>query len=534
MVQQNEKITALYCRLSQEDELAGDSCSIQHQKQILGEYAKNNGFANPVYFVDDGYSGMTFDRPDVQRMLAQVDNGEVSTIIVKDQSRLGRNRLIMGMLLEETFPMCDVRYIAITDNIDTIHGVDDSVAVRDLFNEWHARDTSKKIKAVIMASAKRGERIGTKAPYGYKKHPEAPKQIIPNVDTAPIVQRIFSLSAKGLGPDKIARMLKEEQVLTPTVYDFRTNGVRHTNLNEHKPFAWCGSTVADILEREEYIGTTVNCRSFHPSFKKKKSKQNPPEKWLRFKNTHEPIIDAETWEIVQRVRSGKRRPNKMGEMDMLSGIVYCADCGKRHYFCRCGSWNESQYTYTCGTYHGHKEDCTPHTIKVMALHQIALSEIRRVTQDAKLHTEEFLARAMDKHQGQLKKDLSVKMRECEKGTKRLADLDKLFRKAFEEMTLEHLSNQQFQMLTQSYEEEKQDLSQRTALLENEIATSQDKMLNSDRFLKLVEKYTDIQELTPELVREFIDKIVVHERSEPHKKKNYTQQVDVYFNFVGRV
>lgn len=534
MVQANEKITALYCRLSQEDELQGDSCSIQHQKQILSEYAKNNGFANPLHFVDDGYSGMNFNRPAVQDLLAKVDSGEVGTIIVKDQSRLGRNRLIMGVLLEETFPMCDVRYIAINDSIDTIHGVDDSVAVRDLFNEWHARDTSKKIKAVIMASAKRGERIGTKAPYGYKKHLDNPKQIVPNEDTSPIVKRIFALCASGLGPDQIARILKTDQVLTPTVYDFRTNGVRHVNLNEDKPFEWCGSTVADILEREEYIGTTVNCRSFHPSFKRKKSKQNPPEQWLRFENTHEPIIDRETWDIVQRVRAGKRRPNKMGEMDMLSGIVHCADCGKRHYFCRCGSWSEEQYTYTCGTYHSHKDDCTPHTIKVMALHQIALTEIRRVTQEAKQHTDEFLQRAMDKHQGQLKKELSAKARELEQAMKRLADLDRLFRKAFEEMTLENLSEQQFKMLTQGYESEKQELAARSEMLKMEIDTEQDKMLNADRFLKIVDKYTDIRELTPELAREFIDKIVVHERSEPWKKKNYTQRVDVYFNFVGKV
>lgn len=534
MVQTNEKITALYCRLSQEDELQGDSCSIQHQKQILSEYAKNNGFANPVHFVDDGYSGMTFDRPDVQKLLAMVDSGEIGTIIVKDQSRLGRNRLIMGVLLEETFPMCDVRYIAINDNIDTIHGVDDSVAVRDLFNEWHARDTSKKIKAVIMASARRGERIGTKAPYGYKKHSDHPKQILPNQDTAPIVSRIFALCASGLGPDKIARVLKADQVLTPTVYEFRTNGVRHASLNDDKPFEWSGTTVAKILEREEYIGTTVNCRSFHPSFKRKKSKQNPPEQWLRFENTHEPIVDRETWDIVQRVRQGKRRPTKMGEMDMLSGIVYCADCGKRHYFCRCGSWNEAQYTYTCGTYHTHKDDCTPHTIKSMALRQIVIAEIRRVTQEAKEHTDEFLQRAMDKHQSQLKKELSAKARELEKATKRLADLDKLFRKAFEEMTLENLPQQQFKLLTDGYEAEKQDLSARSAALKTEIESEQDKLLNADRFLKIMGKYTDIRELTPELVREFIDKIVVYERSEPWKKKNYTQQVDVYFNFVGRV
>lgn len=224
----------------------------------------------------------------------------------------------------------------------------------------------------------------------------------------------------------------------------------------------------------------------------------------------------------------------MGEMNMLSGLVECADCGCKHYLCRCGSWSVEQHVYTCGTYHGHKEDCTPHTVKAVALHQIVLGEIQRVTEDAREHTEQFLQRAMDKHQSQLKKDLSAKSKELDRASKRLADLDKLFRKAFEELTLENLSSEQFQMLTQGYEAEKQELSARAATLDNEINIQQDKLLNADRFLAIVDRYTDIRELTPEIVREFIDKIVVHERSEPWKKKNYTQEVEVYFNFVGKV
>lgn len=534
MLQQNEKITALYCRLSQEDELAGESGSIQHQRQILSEYAEKNHFSNPRLFVDDGYSGVSFDRPGYNDMMEQVEAGNVSTIIVKDHSRLGRNRLVIGYLMEEKFPDYGIRYIAINDAVDTAKGVDDSLAIRDLFNEWHARDTSKKIKAVKMASAKRGERIGSKPPYGYKKDPNSPKQIIPNEDTAPVVQQIFALCASGLGPSKIARILKQEQIVIPTVYDYRQAGTGHAHLNLDKPYEWSSKTISHILEHEEYIGTTVNCRGYIPSFKSKKQRKNPPENWLRFENTHEPIIDRETWDIVQKVRAGKRRPNKMGEMDMLSGLVFCADCETRHYLNRCGSWNEEQYTYVCGTYSSHKEDCTPHTIKVIALHQIVLGEIQRITEDAREHTEQFLQRAMDKHQSQLKKDLSVKSKELDRTRKRLADLDKLFRKAFEELTLENLSSQQFQMLTQGYEAEKQELAPRVEVLEKEISTEEDKMLSADRFLAIVDRYTDIRELTPEIVREFIDRIVVHERSEPWKKKNYTQEVEVYFNFVGKV
>lgn len=534
MLQQNEKITALYCRLSQEDELAGESGSIQHQKQILSEYAEKNGFPNPRIWADDGYSGVSFDRPGYNEMMAEVEAGNVSTIVVKDHSRLGRNRLVMGYLIEEKFPDYGVRYIAINDSVDTDKGVDESLAIRDLFNEWHARDTSKKIKAVKMAAAKRGERIGSKPPYGYKKDPNNPKRIIPNEDTAPVVKRIFALCASGLGPGKIARILQEEQIITPTVYDYRTYGTNHVFLKLDKPYAWSQKTVSGILEHEEYIGTTVNCRSYMPSFKSKKSKDNPPEKWLRFENTHEPLIDKETWDIVQKVRQGKRRPNKMGEQDMLSGLVECEACGAKHYLCRCGSWNEEQYTYTCGRYHKHKDECTPHTIKVMALHQIVLVEIQRVTAEAREHTEEFLQMAMDKHQSQLKREILSKARELEKAQKRLADLDKLFRKTFEQLALENLSEVQFQALTDGYETEKQELLTLSGKLEQEISNGKDTILNADRFMAVVDRYTDIQELTPEIVREFIDKIVVYERSERWKKKNYTQQVDVYFNFVGRV
>lgn len=534
MLQSNEKITALYCRLSQEDELAGESGSIQHQKQILAEYAEKNGFPNPKIWADDGFSGVTFDRPAYNEMMAEVEVGNVSTIIVKDHSRLGRNRLVMGYLMEEKFPDYGIRYIAINDGVDTDKGVDESLAIRDLFNEWHARDTSKKIKAVKMAAAKRGERIGSKPPYGYQKDPNDPKRIIPNEDTAPIVRRIFTLCASGLGPSKIARILREEKIITPAMYEYQQSGALHTYLNVDKPYAWSGRTVSGILEHEEYIGTTVNCRGYIPSFKSKKQRKNPPENWLRFENTHEPLIDRETWDIVQRVRRGKRRPNKMGEQDMLSGLVECETCGTKHYLCRCGSWNEEQYIYTCGKYHAHKDECTPHTIKVMALHQIVLSEIQRVTAEAKEHTEQFLQRAMDKHQCQLKQELSVKIRELEKAQKRLSDLDRLLQKAFEQLALENLSETQFKALTGNYETERQELSQRFGKLEQEIRSGKDTMLNADRFMVIVDRYTDIQKLTPEIVREFVEKIVVHERSERWKKKNYTQQVDVYFNFVGKV
>lgn len=483
--------------------------------------------------MDDGYSGVTFDRPAYLEMMGEVEAGHVSTIIVKDHSRLGRNRLVVGILLEETFAQHHVRYIAINDGVDTINGIDDSIAVRDLFNEWHARDTSKKVKAVIMAAARRGERIGTSAPYGYKKDEGNLKRLIPDEETAPVVARIFELCAGGLGPDRIARMLTREQVLTPTAYIYRTRGVRHSALNLDKPYAWSGSTVAAILEHEEYIGNTINCRTYTPSFKSKKSLLNPPDKILRFEGTHEPLIDLDTWEIVRRVRQGKRRPTKMGQPDMLSGLVYCKDCGSRHYFCRCGSWDENRYTFVCGKYHCHKEDCTPHTIKAVDLRQIVLSEIQRVSIEAREHWDELFQRLTSSHQSRAKKELAAKQLELDKGERRLKDLETMFRRSFEELALGHLSDGQFQTLVQGYEQEKAELEAKSEMLRNEIANRQDTLLNADRFRRLVDKYTDITELTPELVRAFIQRIEVHERSGRCKKKHYTQQIDIYFNFIGQ-
>lgn len=338
-----------------------------------------------------------------------------------------------------------------------------------------------------------------------KKDEENPKYLIPDEQTAPVVSRIFELCAGGLGPDKIARILTQEQVLTPTAYAYRTRGVRHSALNLDRPYAWSGSTVAGILEHEEYIGNTINCRTYTPSFKSKKSLLNPPDKILRFEGTHEPLIALDTWEIVQRVRQGKRRPTKLGQQDVLSGLVYCKDCGSRHYFCRCGSWDESQYTFVCGKYHCHKEDCTPHTIKAAALRQIVLSEIQRVSAEAREHWDELFQRLTSSHQSRAKKELA----------------------------LGHLSDGQFQTLVQGYEQEKAELETKAETLRNEIANRQDTLLNADRFRRLVDKYTDITELTPELVREFIQRIEIHERSGRHKKKHYTQQVDIYFNFIGQ-
>lgn len=534
MNRSNQKITALYCRLSRDDELEGESNSIHNQKQILMEYAQSKGFPNPVHFVDDGYSGVSFARPGYMEMMAAVEEHSVYAIIVKDHSRLGRNRIVIGQLLEEVLEEYGVRYIAIGDNIDSINGLDDSVAIRDLFNEWHAKDTSKKVKAVFHAAAKRGERISGRVPYGYRKGEDNPKLLVPDENTAPIVTRIFTLCAAGQGPGKIARILREDQILTPSVYEYRTTGARRGNMNLDKPYNWSDSTVVGILEREEYLGRTVTLKTSRISFKNKKIRFNEPDKWLRFDGTHEALVDEDTWNIAQKVRSGKRRPTLMGEQDMLSGLVYCPDCGSRHYFCRCGSWDEERFNFTCGRYHKHKDECTPHSIRVKTLHQIVLLRIQEVTAEVREHRDEFLRRLSERNDIAARKELASKGRELERIKKRLSDLDKLFKKAFEEHALENLSGERFYTLTGEYEAEQAEFTVRQGALETDIAQQKEQMAGTDRFLKLVDKYTDIRELTPEIVREFIDRIEVHERSEPGKQKNYTQQIEIYFNFVGKL
>ena len=527
----------IYLRLSDDDGDKPESNSIKNQREFITEFLKSM----PEIRIhaerkDDGFSGVDFFRPGIQEVLQDVCSGAVNCVVVKDLSRLGRNYIETGKVLQE-FADHGVRFIAINDGYDTANAQGQASTIlfpiKNLMNEWHARDTSKKVKAVIMAAARRGERIGTSAPYGYKKDEGNSKHLIPDEQTAPVVTRIFELCMGGLGPDKIARILTQERVLTPTAYAYRTRGVRHSALNLDKPYAWSGSTVAGILEHEEYIGNTINCRTYTPSFKSKKSRLNPPDKILRFEGTHEPLIDLDTWEIVQRVRQGKRRPTKLGQQDMLSGLVYCKDCGSRHYFCRCGSWDESQYTFVCGKYHCHKEDCTPHTIKAAALRQIALSEIQRVSAEAREHWDELFQRLTSSHQSRAKKELAAKQRELDKGERRLKDLETLFRRSFEELALGHLSDGQFQTLVKGYGQEKAELEAKAETLRNEIANQQDTLLNADRFRRLVDKYTDITELTPELVREFIQRIEIHERSGRYKKKHYTQQVDIYFNFIGQ-
>ena len=368
MLRQSDKITALYCRLSRDDELQGDSNSIVNQKAILSKYAKENHFSNTAFFVDDGYSGTNFNRPSWGELLERIENGEVATLIVKDMSRLGRDYLKVGFYTEVLFVEKGVRFIAINNGIDSANQQDsDFTPFLNIINEWYAKDTSKKIRAVMKSKGEAGEYLCTNPPYGYMKDPDNKKKWIVDGEAAEIVKRIFALCLDGYGPSQIARILKEDKVITPTIH-FQQTGRATRNTPPDNLYDWDNKTVAGILERPEYQGHTVNFKTYKQSYKSKKTCYNPEEKWLVFENTHEAIIDADTWARVQELRKNKRRPTRTGKTNMFSGIVRCADCGEKLYYCTSKNFEARQDHFVCSTSRlKGKEVCSTHFIRAVVL-----------------------------------------------------------------------------------------------------------------------------------------------------------------------
>ena len=532
--QNEKKITALYCRLSQEDENKGDSDSIINQKSILTKYAKDNGFENIEVFVDDGYSGVSFNRPDFQRLLELMEQGRVSTLITKDLSRLGRNYIEVGNYTEILFPRWNVRYIAVNDNYDSLYSESNEYApLKNLFNEWFARDTSKKIRAAIKAKAERGERVGTVIPYGYKRDPEIKGHLLINPETAPVVKMIFSLCAEGKGPRVIANALRKKKIPKPTMYRFMKEGIYGTVTDTEDMYGWNDRTVAGILDNEIYLGHTVNCRTTVVSYKDKRVIDRPESEQYRFEHTHEAIVDQTTWDIVRQVRQGKRRRNSMGEVNKYSGLLYCADCGSKLYFVRGRTMKPDAFNFICSRYRKHmgEKQCTPHSIREIALDEIILEEIRRVTSEARKHTAEFVRFISQKSSSENRKELNAKLSEQGKLTKRNEELNLLFKRLYEDNVLGKVTNEQFRMLSDGYNAEQKTTVERLEQLKAEIERLKSTAINVERFVSLARRYTDIRELTPEILRTFISKIVIHER--PSRKKNEGEQrIDIYFTHIG--
>lgn len=534
MNQSNQiKKTALYCRLSQDDGIEGDSNSIQNQKTILQKFAEDHHFPSPCFYVDDGFLGGNFQRPAFQQMISDMENGEIGIIVTKDLSRLGRNQLHTGLYIEERFPMFGVRYIAINDNVDTDSSEsNDLMPFKNLFNEWFIRDTSRKIRAVLKAKAERGERLGTRAPYGYRKDPDT-KKLIVDEEAAAIVRRIFAMCASGNGPSQIARILKKEQVLTPTMYAYTKYGMTHTGLDTQRPYHWSGDTVADMLENEIYLGNTVNMKHSSRSYKDKRRVEHPREECMVFENTHPALVTQEVWDIVQRVRKTKRRRTNMDEQNKYSGLVFCSDCGSNMVLHRAHTMSASYNHFTCRTYKKDGEACTGHYVRECVLDEVVLEDLRRVTAMAREHPEEFAAYIGSRQFAEIQREIRRLEKELAAMRKRKAELDAIFKKLYEDSVLGRITTEQFQMLSGSYTEEQNQIAAGIPQKEMDIQRLRETVSGTEDFLDRAKRYTDITELTPELLRLFIEKIVVHEK-EVKRSKHAPQTVEIYYNGIGYV
>ncbi|MFI3325211.1 MAG: recombinase family protein [Clostridia bacterium] len=527
-----QKYTILYARLSQEDESFGESNSIQNQKMLLQKYAEEHGFENIVIKSDDGYSGTTFIRPAWIEIMNLIEINQVSTLIVKDMSRLGREYLQVGKLMEIDFPTYGVRFIAINDGVDSAKGDNEFTPFKNIINEWYAKDCSKKIKAVIKSKAERGERVSGRAPYGYMNNPDI-KKIVPNPDTADNVKLIFKLCMDGCGPKIIANKLEEMQILTPSNYYYSITNVKLTNIDIEHPYHWSSKTVAQVLDNEVYIGNTINLKYTTLSYKNKKHIVKPEDEWVKFENTHEPLVSKDTWEICQNVRKNRKRPAK-GELipNMFSGMVFCNDCKKPLSFTRENKTGNCYFVCATNRKYGSKE-CTPHRISEKHLKTMLLDEIKRVTHFARQDEEKFVKFIIDKSNAETKKELSKLHKQVSKLEKRDNELLVLFKKTYEDNVLGKISDEQFQMLSTCYNQEQKEIKTSLPDLKEQIVKLENTMQDTEKFISKAKKYTNINELTSEILRTFIDKIIVEERPEK-SKRNAVQDVWIYYRDIGLV
>lgn len=527
----DDKITALYCRLSRDDELQGDSNSIRNQKAILQKYAAEHGFTNVKEFVDDGYSGTNFDRPDWNKLMELVDEGKVGTIIVKDMSRLGRDYLKVGMYTEMVFPNADVRFIAVNNGVDSDNQTENDMTVFiNVFNEFYAKDTSRKIRAVFKAKGQSGKPLCTNPPYGYIKDPNDKNHWIMDEEAAEVVREAFRLCVQGYGVSQIAKELTKRHIMNPTAHA-RANGINSPdNRTDADDYTWGTSTVSHLLTRQEYLGRTVNFKTYRKSYKQKKKLTRDPSEWQIFENTHEAIIDQETFDIVQRIRDGRRRLTLMGEMPILSGMVFCADCGAKLYQVRGRKLPQSEYM-VCATYRKKgKEVCPSHQIRNSVIEELLLDAIRDITAYAREHEDEFVAMVMKKSKTETEKSLRDARRELEQSQARISKLDTFIQRLYEDNVEGKISDERFSKMSENYESEQKTLEARVEELQSIISAGQENTANVDSFLKLVRKYTDIQELTAEVIREFVEKIYVYKAERVNGKR--VQRLKIVWNCIG--
>ncbi len=522
-----QKITILYCRLSNEDLVDGESNSIANQRSILSSYAASHGFTNTRVLVDDGYTGTNFNRPGVQEGLALVEQGLVGTWIVKDMSRFGRDYLQVGRFTEIVFPSYDVRFIAVNDAVDSAKGDNDFTVIRNVFNDFYAKDTSKKVRAVMKAKGTSGKHLGG-PPYGYRADPQDKNHWILDEDAAPIVKRIFDLTIAGVGPSRIARILEADKVLTVKALYAQQKG---KPLPE-RPCHWIEQSVVNILERMEYTGCTCNFKTYSKSYKLKKRIPNALEDMFILPDTQEAIVPKEQWDRVQELRQHKRRMTKAERQGLFSGLVVCADCGSKLHFATCKNFEGRQDHYVCAKYKSGRGTCSAHYIREDVLRDVVLERIRAVTEYIRADVEGFQEEWLMCRREEQEKSIREDKRRLEKAKKRLADIDKLITRIYEDMVLGSLSQERYQKMLEGYEAEQTALNNEVIGLEDWVATREEMEDNVDQFLALMEKYVDIPGLTTTIVNEFIKQIIVYAPDKSSGKR--TQKVKIVFNFLEEV
>ena len=541
--QAEQRITALYERLSRDDELVGESNSIVNQKAYLEGYAAQHGFLNCVHYTDDGWSGGNFDRPSWKQLVADVEAGKVGTVLVKDMSRIGRDYLQTGYFTEVLFRQHDVRFIAIANNVDSDDpGSNEFTPFMNIMNEWYLRDQSRKVRAAVQLKGRSGKPITTNAPYGYKKDPEDHNHWLIDEEAAAVVRHIFHLSIEGHGPYEIANILMHEKVETPGYYFSKRSGdAGQGNGSPEHRYDWHGGTVLNILSKQEYMGHTVNFRTRKVSYKSKKKVDNPPEEWVIFENTHEAIVDADTWHLAQHEKGTKTRIDSVGLANPLTGLMFCADCGAKMYNSRHRNERNNDAsglhfdTYNCSTYSNTRiretRICSNHHISTQAVRTLLLEAIRKIAQyaiaDPKTFAQQIRAEAQIQHEAAAKE----LKRRLARDRKRCAELDGLFQKLYESYATGKITEKRFDMMAANYETEQAELEQRIVDGQQELDTYMQDEDRIDKFLDLTKRYTDFSELTTPMIKEFVEKIVVHAPDRSTGQR--TQQVDIYFKFIGQ-
>lgn len=541
MLRATDKITALYCRLSVEDTKDEKkngkedlSNSIQNQKAMLLQYARDHRFPHPTFFIDDGYSGVTYDRPGFQKMLDEIEAGHVGVVITKDLSRLGRNSALTGLYINYTFPQNDVRYIAINDHFDSINpnSTDSDIAgIKNWFNEFFAKDTSRKIRAVQKAKGERGERLTVHVPYGYMKNPENPKEWIIDEEAAQVVKKIFTLCMNGRGPSQIADQLEKDKILTPTAYKNK-QGVKTPHTEPENPYRWHESTIVNILERKEYIGATVNFKTYTNSIWDKKQRENPEENRVIFYNTHPAIIEQEVFDKVQEIRQQRHRRTATGKSSPFSGLVFCADCKQKLYYSTTKYFEKRQDFFICSAHRANKDKCSGHYIRAVVLEDLVWNHMKEVISYVTRYEAHFRVEMEQKLRLQSEETIRVYKKRLAQAEKRIGELDRLFIKIYEDNAKGKLNDDRFAMMSKTYEDEQAQLKVEIVNLQKEIEVQERQIEDLEQFIQRARRYTDITELTPYALRELVKAVYVEAPDKSSGKRK--QRVHIEYDLVGYI